>query len=286
MYPITLLFSPLIVVLLTLLVIIVFRHSRKAVFGAVFFFITILPVLQITPIGWAIAADRYTYVPALGIFYIFGEACSWFYTQKLSGRKHLKTGFFSFFALLLVVLSILSWQRCHIWKDGITFWNDVIIKYPAAALAYNNRGIAYMMKGDGKSAIEDYKTAIRLEPAYLPPLANLLTAYCRSGMSSAAIFLYDVTVRQSPETERRLMDFGRTSLENNDTNNAISLYMTFLRILPEKSQRYLNGEIYHNLALAYHRTKQFELAAYYAKKAKDSGYNISRELQTYMGSGE
>ena len=105
-------------------------------------------------------------------------------------------------------------------------------------------------------------------------------------MSSTAIFLYDATVRQSPETEKRLMDFGKASLENNDTNNAISLYMTLLRILPEKAQRYLNGEIYNNLALAYHRTKQFKFAEYYAKKAKDSGYSISRELQTYTKSGE
>ena len=285
-YPITLLFSPLVIVLLALLIIIVFRHNRKAVFGTVFFFITILPVIQLMPVGWAIAADRYTYVPALGIFYIFGEVCSWFYTQKLSGRKHLKAGFFSFLALLLVVLSILSWQRCHIWKDGITFWNDVIIKYPTAALGYNNRGIAYTMKGDDRRAIEDYKTAVRLEPSYLPALANLLITYCRSGMSSTATFLYDATVRQSPETEKRLMDFGKSTLENNDTNNAISLYMTLLRILPEKAQRYLNGEIYNNLALAYHRTKQFKFAKYYAKKAKDSGYSISRELQTYAGSGE
>jgi protein O-mannosyl-transferase len=285
-YPITLLVSPFIIVLLALLIIIKFRHNRIAVFGTVFFLITIMPVLQFLPVGWAIAADRYTYIPALGIFYIFGEFCFWLHTQKLFGRKYLKVAFVSFLALVFVILSVLSWQRCHVWKDSITFWNDVISKYPNAPLAYNNRGNAYSMNGDDKRAIEDYKTAVRLDPGYLAGLDNLFRTYCKLGMNNVAIYLYDTITRQNPFIEKGLMIRGKAYIENKEPNSAINLYTALLIVLPQKAHTYLDGEIYNNLAMAHRLRKDFELTEYYARKAKNIGYNISRELEAYLKPGE
>jgi hypothetical protein len=75
-YPMVFFLAPLVIILLILLII-KFRNNRKVIFGTGFFIITILPVLQLLPVGWAIAADRYTYIPAIGIFYLFGEGCSY-----------------------------------------------------------------------------------------------------------------------------------------------------------------------------------------------------------------
>ena len=67
------------------------RIFQKISFGSLFFFITVLPVLQIVTTAGAIAAERYTYIPLLGIYFIFAELCGFLFKEKPGDRKVVKT---------------------------------------------------------------------------------------------------------------------------------------------------------------------------------------------------
>jgi tetratricopeptide (TPR) repeat protein len=259
-YPMAFLLAPFVIILLILLII-KFGKNRKIIFGTGFFIITIFPVLQLLPIGIAIAADRYTYIPALGVFYLFGEGCSWFYKEKLTGKKHIRMVFIACLIVIVTTLSLLSWQRCNIWKDSITFWTDVINKYPNTAVAYNNRASAYEINGDDKKAIEELKKALSLDPNYLKALDSLLRTYCKLGMKNVAILIY---------------------LDINQIRTAINLYQTLLTVIPQNTLQYMNGEIFNGLAIAHYRKKEYGYAEYYATKAVNTGYKIDPEIQTFL----
>ncbi len=116
-------------------------YSKRLVFGSLFFLITILPVLQIVPIGGAIVAERYTYVPMIGIYFIFATFLTFLVEKKFIKNKIVKTGLIVGLGISLLTFACISRDRCGIWKDGFSLWNDVIAKYPVA-IAYTGRGIA------------------------------------------------------------------------------------------------------------------------------------------------
>ncbi len=177
------LFAPFIIFIFVVLIVISSKITHKIVFGSLFFLITILPVLQIIPIGQPIA-DRYTYIPLLGIFYIFAEGL-----LKLIIKA---SKIFKILLLLILVFIISSFSyhsanRCKVWKDGITLWTDVIRQYPNLAKPYNNRGILYAQIGKYDEALRDLNKSIILNP-------NLAETYNNRGLLFFSIRNYEKAI--------------------------------------------------------------------------------------------
>ena len=77
-------YSIIVVILLALIVALSVKYTRKLLFGVVFFLITLLPALQFIPNGDIIVADRYTYIPSIGIFFTLATLVCWLYSKKLN----------------------------------------------------------------------------------------------------------------------------------------------------------------------------------------------------------
>ncbi|MCX7994656.1 MAG: tetratricopeptide repeat protein [candidate division WOR-3 bacterium] len=174
------LFAPLIVIISGVLVAISGKSTRKIIFGSLFFLFTILPLLQIIPIGQSIA-DRYTYVPLIGVFYIFAEG--WF-GLFIRVQKILKIFLLLGLIFVIGIFSYLSANRCMVWQNGITLWSDVIKQYPGLAKPYNNRGILYAQNGRYEEALYDLNKAISLNP-------NLAETYNNRGYLFLTLMNYD-----------------------------------------------------------------------------------------------
>lgn len=191
---------PLLVIALVALTIYSLRFSRKIFFGIAFFSVTVFLVLQLLPVGGAVMADRYTYIPSLGILYLFAEGL--FYLHQRYG----KTSALALLAVATITYSVLTWQRCEVWKDGMTLWSDVISKTQTVALAYNNRGVLFNELGQEKldsvkinpaykqqantyfdNAISDFNNAIRLNAKDKQAWSNRGLAYWRKGSLDSAV---------------------------------------------------------------------------------------------------
>jgi Flp pilus assembly protein TadD len=92
--------------------------------------------------------------------------------------------------IVLVVLSIASFQRNRLWNQAETLWTDVVTKSPREARAHNNLGIAYEARGDIEGAMAEYQTAIRLDPDYLPAYGSLAVIYGKIGDLEKAIEIF------------------------------------------------------------------------------------------------
>jgi protein O-mannosyl-transferase len=276
--PLTYYVSLLVVSLLILVIVLQFRHNRKILFGTGFFLFTILPVLQFLPIGWAFAADRYVYVPAIGIFYLFGEGCYWI-TEQIRGRLRMLISFIFLLVSLIAVFSFLSWQRYHVWADSVTFWTNVIEQYPDSAIAYNNRGSAFLNKTNYFRAVLDYKQAFSQDPGMIIALDNTIRTYWASGMKDKARLFYQTNIQQHATLEKAFLDLGKKYLSIGKVNDAIIFYQILLEIAPQK------GEICNNLALAYFYKKEYTLSKEYLEQSINSGYNVNPEFMKLLNSG-
>ncbi len=175
------------------LIIFSIRYTKKVIFGSLFFFITWLPVSQLIPVPPGIAADRYTYIPSIGFFYIIAEGFYWLY------NKYNKVVPVIILSLLILTLSFLTWNRCHVWSDSITLWSDTLNKYPDNFIPYFNRGCAYYSEEEYGRAIADFSKAIEMNPLYEKSYYNRANAYGRSGEYNKAISDYTEALKLNPD---------------------------------------------------------------------------------------
>jgi Tfp pilus assembly protein PilF len=122
-------------------------------FGMGFFLVTISIVLQLISVGGAVIADRYTYVPYLGLFIIIGVLIERFAAPVKAPYAGLGIA-----AVASVVLAMTSTARIAVWQNSGVLWDDVIKQYGSRSIshAYNNRAVYNMNKKNFVQAERDY----------------------------------------------------------------------------------------------------------------------------------
>ena len=118
------------------------RWGKEIVFGFLFFVITIILVLQFFPVGSQTMADRYTYIPYIGIFFMMGKAYERFFLEGNSKKNYRKYSPL-IIVLVFIILSIASFGRVKVWENDGTLFSDVIDKSTNSSIAYLNRGSYY-----------------------------------------------------------------------------------------------------------------------------------------------
>jgi len=161
------------------------RRNKTVFFGGMFYLVTILPVLQIVPVGGFAAAERYTYFAALGLFFVAG---SYLYKMFRGGSRQARAAAAIILIMITAAEGLAAYQRCFIWRDSITLWSDAINKYPGAnAFARNHRGSAYATAGQTQKATDDFTKAIEINSIYFDAYYNRGCVYLEMAMLGEAV---------------------------------------------------------------------------------------------------
>lgn len=213
------------------------KISRKtALFGAAFFVAALLPVLQIVANGRAIAADRYTYIPSIGIFFVVSSALYAFSKKSAAVKKAV----IWLFILLAAVLSVMTWQRCLVWRDSVSLWSDVLAKYPGFAYALNNRGLAYCDLGEMDKAFDDFQNAIKYDPGLAHAYNNRANLYRREGDIKKAFADYDKSLELNPSYLEAYFNRGSLHEGMRRYDKAVSDYSKVIELDKGNARAYLN----------------------------------------------
>jgi protein O-mannosyl-transferase len=199
--PILYYLSPLVIAASVLIIYKMKQYRRELIFGALFFFINILLILKIIPMGGEIVCDRYAYLPSIGLFFIIGWAYCRAADMPGMSAGIIKKLFIAALVFWCVLLSIISYERNKVWENSITLYDDIIEKYPNVILAYSNRGSAKITQGDYAGAIADFNMAIERDPYYVPAYNNRGLAYRKMGEYEKALNDYNIAIRISPKTD-------------------------------------------------------------------------------------
>ena len=131
--------------------------NRLFIFGIGFYFVTIALVLQFISVGVVIMADRYTYIPYIGLSFMLVYGLDKAVANKSSLIRYIWWGAALLFTLFLFIKTK---SQVETWKDNDALWTQVLKYYPKADQAYSSRGNNYGKKGRIDLAMKDFEKAI------------------------------------------------------------------------------------------------------------------------------
>lgn len=206
-----------------------FRKSKIILFGALFFLIGLLPVAGFIPIGDYLMADRYVYLPSVGIFLVLAHAWNQAHEKFNIYRKQILRVLTLIMVLGLVTLSFL---RCLVWQNSKALWHDALQKFPAEWRIFNNLGDAYLHAGDEQAARRYLQEAIYLYPGNFIAYNALgaMAFYHQQDVEAAAYFRK--AIQLAPDHADAYNNLGHALRRINDLDSAIHMYRQAHRLNP------------------------------------------------------
>jgi tetratricopeptide (TPR) repeat protein len=149
-------------------------------FGLAWFFIQMLPTSVIPRND--ILSERNLYLPAIGLLLAMvalgSHLIQWL--QTIIWRPaFVRIGTSVLATALIAVLCLFTYQRNLLYQDRLLLWSDAVRKSPHKARPHNNLGYAYALHDDWDHAIDEFRTAARLDPDFIVAQQNLRDAYLR-----------------------------------------------------------------------------------------------------------
>jgi len=137
------------------------QYRDILLFGMLFYVITLAMVIQIIPFGQALVAERFTYIPYIGILYSIGMLFSREYQRLVSVTyKYILWGILFCCIFLCITTTV---YRILVWQNGNTLFTDLISKYPQEGYCWFARGNYYYENKKYKEALFDYNKSIDLK---------------------------------------------------------------------------------------------------------------------------
>ncbi|HET6991734.1 MAG TPA: tetratricopeptide repeat protein [Bacteroidia bacterium] len=262
-------------IVLALMVFVFIKRKKNPdlFFGILFFVISLLPVLQLLPVGVAIIAERYTYLAYIGLFFAL---FSFFPKKNLLTlpRIIVPVGIAGFIFL------IISMNRCDIWKNSETLWTDVIDNYPECAIAYCNRGVAYSEIKQSDKAEKDYESAVRYDSVYKEALNNLGLIYYNSRRFDKALIYYNRAIKSDPEYGEAYNNRGVAMIRKGNKQEALSDFSKSVKFTPDYANAWLNkGNLLMEIGDTTEGLIDMKKAAdFYLQQGNKEGYNHAKDL--------
>jgi tetratricopeptide (TPR) repeat protein len=231
------------------------RHTKKIFFGIGFFAITVFLVLQLLPVGGAILADRYSYIPSIGIFYLVGEGINYLWIKRQKWIAIMAIGVFT------ILFLVKTHTRCGVWKDEMTLWNDVISQHQNIPFAYFNRGILYMNEQQFDLALADYNKAIELNPKYFHAYNNRGVFYRNDKRNNEAIEDFNMAIQLKPDNAEIYYNRGLVFMDENKNIEALTDFNKAIELKPDYA------DVYNDKGTVYFMERRFDDAIINYSKA-------------------
>jgi len=285
-------FSPLFMA--ALLAVIWFKRKNKLlIFSFFFFMINLALVLQIVSIGGTLLAERYTYVPYIGMAFFIGMML-----DKYSATIN-RSLLWGIVGAVVLVFGVVTFQRTKVWKDSDSLWTNVIEHFPNSSVprtnranylirissapenkgrqnellqraledcnealktpinhakAYENRQNIYLRLNKDSLALSDASALIRVEPSNRLGYYTKGAVYQRFNMPDSAIFYFNKCLELSPNTDFALNNRGSILFNYyKKYNEALADFTKAIQINPQ-------GDYYLNRSYCYYQLGQLELA--------------------------
>lgn len=226
---------PLLVILIVGLTAYSLKSNRRMFYGIGFFSITAFLTLQLLPAGTAVMADRYAYLPSLGIFFIMAHIVLYIKT-----RWNAVIISAAVLAAMALAYSFTTHRQVALWKDSITLWTDVIRQWSQTPLGYKNRGVARMELNDLKGGISDLNQAIALDPNQSDFYNAIGAALEKINNYPEAINNFDKAIQLRPDFQEALYNRGIAKGKMNDHAGAINDFNQAISLNPSDAFSYFN----------------------------------------------
>lgn len=170
-----------------------FKKNKFIFFWSVFFLLALSPTLTPFRLNW-IVAERYLYLPILGILTLLGLGF-----EKLNHSAKFKQISYIVFVIVVILLSARTIVRNIDWKSEDNLWIATGKTSPSSPNTHNNLGDVYGRWGDKQKALQEFQRAIELKPNYGDAYHNLANVYRELGQLDKALENYQNALKFNPD---------------------------------------------------------------------------------------
>ncbi|WP_347274804.1 tetratricopeptide repeat protein [Candidatus Kuenenia sp.] len=231
----------------------IIKHSRLQGLFALCFFVALLPVMNIIPIGH-IMAERYLYLPVAGFCGVTGCVTGRWFSRNIPVVIVLA-------AVVVISFTIRTVLRNNDWLDEYTFWTKIAKEQPGNHDAHNNLGVFYYKQGDLDRAIGELEKAVLLKNDYPEGHNSLGTMYIDKGLTDKAISEFSLAIHYDPASSYAYYNMGNAYFDKNALDECIVFFNKAIQLNMHKPQ------VFNNLGSAYLKKGNLDAAIAQYRKA-------------------
>ncbi|MGA2243247.1 MAG: tetratricopeptide repeat protein [Verrucomicrobiota bacterium] len=234
----------------TLLVLWAARTKPYAAVGWFWFLGTLVPVIGLVQVGNTPVADRFTYVPQVGLYL----AVAWAIRDLTVSWRYRRQALGTVVTMVITALMVCAWKQTSYWRNSESLWTHALACTSGNYVAHNNLGSALFQKGNMDAAIAQYQEALQIKPNYAEIHNSLGSALFQKGSVDEAVAQYQTALQINPDYAEAHYNFGFALFKMGQVDEAIAHYQTALQIKPD----YV--EAHYNLGMALFKMGQVDEA--------------------------
>ena len=211
------------------------RYPYLAV-GWFWFIITLLPVIGLIQVGYFPIADRYTYLPLIGLFIMI----AWGIPALVKNLPYGNYILSSLAVAAVAAAATVTWQQIGYWRENVSLYRHALSVTSGNYVMHCSLGLALVNQGDLDEAIKEYRLALALKPDYVDVYYNLGNVFVRKGDLDEAIRNYREALRIKPSFSLALNNWGNALAHRGDLDGAINKYREAIAIHPDYFEAHYN----------------------------------------------
>lgn len=225
-----------IIAVITIFVIYMAKRKPFLPVGWFWYLGTLVPVIGLVQVGGQAMADRYTYVPLIGLLIMITWGIPTLFLQGRYGRPVC----ISAAVIVLILMSWVSYRQVGYWQNSVTLFQHSLEVAPGDYLSENNLGVGLAMEGRIDEAEKHFREAIRLNPNYGNPFFCLGVVMQSRGKIKEAKAYFRQALKRDPTMAEAYNILGTISAAEEDLQSAESLYRRSIEIQPELADAHDN----------------------------------------------
>jgi protein O-mannosyl-transferase len=225
--------------LLTLISAMVWVRRRQQPFllvGWLWFTVTLVPVIGLVQVGAQAMADRYTYIPSVGVLLL----AIWGGHELTRRWRHQSLALGVAGTAVIVLCFVLTRQQLGYWQDSETLFRHALAVTENNSIAYNNLGSTLLDQGRTDAAVTQFQAELRLQPDDADAHNNLGMALFAQGQTNLAITQFQTAFRLKPQAARFHCNLGDWFAKYGEIDEAISQFQEGVRLDPACADAHFN----------------------------------------------
>ncbi|HKP85307.1 MAG TPA: tetratricopeptide repeat protein [Blastocatellia bacterium] len=201
------------------------------IIGWLWFLGTLVPVIGLVQVGGQAMADRYHYVPSIGLFVAIVFAAAVF----VRARRIKPSAVTAVAVAALLILGARTWIQVRLWRDSVTlFTHTLSVTSNNLVIQYN---LAHVLGRQGRydEAVSHFAEALAINPDFYDALINMGITLADQGKVAEAIRYYDQALRVEPNSAKARMQMGLALVRQEKTADALPHFYKALELAPNDS---------------------------------------------------
>lgn len=197
---------------------------------------TLVPVIGLVQVGLQGMADRYTYIPSIGLFL----AIAWGMPAVLPRWRYQKLILSLTAAVVLIAFTVCTWFQIQHWRNSVTLFQHAVAVTSDNYVAHYNLGTALEQEGKTDEAISHYGEALKIGRDVIKPHYNLGTILSRQGRLDEAAAHFMEVLKAKPDYPEAHLNLGITLARQGKLEEAATHFSEALKLRPGYAKAYFN----------------------------------------------